>query len=80
MRLRCPECGSDEITAEAKAFVRQRVRLVEVNKGPRAFPKLAREPFTAEDVQLEDGPVHLTCEGCSYETTVPSDVIDRERA
>jgi hypothetical protein len=55
--LRCPECESDNICAQNKAFVTQKVSF------PDDALTIIREPFGTDDVEF-DGPEWYVCRDC----------------
>lgn len=56
-KLRCPECESDNICAQNKAFVTQRISF------PDDAFTVVKEPFETEDVEF-DGPEWYVCRDC----------------
>lgn len=55
--LRCSECGSENICAQNKAFVTQRISF------PDDAFTVVKEPFESEDVEF-DGPEWYVCRDC----------------
>lgn len=55
--LRCPECESDNICAQNKAFVTQRISF------PDDAFTVVKEPFDSDDLEF-DGPEWYVCRDC----------------
>jgi hypothetical protein len=65
--LRCPECASDNICAQNKAFVAQRISFQD------DALTVVYEPFDTDDVEFDDGPEWYVCRDCGEH----SETIDR---